>query len=490
MIRRIRPLVAAVLCTGLTACAVGPNYHRPSAPAAPAFREVNGWVPATPAQIVPTHWWSIYHDPVLSRLERQVNVSNQTLKADVAAYYAARAAAGVTRGSLFPSITLGASQTRSGGGAASQFSFGGARTANEFGGSGSWDIDLWGKLRRELQSANAQAQASAADVAAARLSAQTTLAEDYFQMRTAEQQLRLLKLAVKYDRIALRIAQNQVAAGVTTLADVYSARTTLESTQSQEQSAELTRAEMEHAVAVLIGEAPSQLTLTYGTLAAQVPVVPAGLPSRLLQRNPTVAAAERAMDSANAEIGVAEAAWFPSLTLSGSYDFESSVLATLIRASNAVWSYGPSIGENLFNGGATLAQIREARADYDETVAEYRQTVLTTFQEVENDLASLRYLQSEYLEEHQAVADAKKAATLTLNQYRAGVADYTTLLTAQTAALTAEVTLVNLQSQRLVASADLINALGGGWNRSELRQPNDGIRATLSSTVAVPPTKP
>ena len=490
MIRRIRPLVAAALCTGLAACAVGPNYHRPSAPAATAFREVNGWVPATPAKIVPTDWWSIYRDPVLSRLERQVDVSNQTLKADVAAYYAAREAAGVTRGSLFPSITLGAGQTRSGGGAANQFNFGGARTANEFGASGSWDVDLWGKLRRELQSANYQAQASAADVAAARLSAQASLAADYFQMRAAEQQLRLLKMAVKDDRSALRIAQNQVAAGVTTLADVYSARTTLESTQSQEQSAELTRAEMEHAVAVLIGEAPSQLTLAYGTLAAEVPVVPAGLPSRLLQRNPGVAAAERTMASANAQIGVAEAAWFPSLTLSGAYDFESSTLASLISASNAVWSFGPSLAENIFNGGATVALVREARATYDEEVANYRQTVLNTFQQVENDLASLRYLQSEYLEEHQAVVDAKKAATLTLNQYRAGVADYTTLLSAQTAELTAEVTLVSLQSQRLVASVSLINALGGGWDRSELRQPNDGIHATLSSTVSNTVTNP
>ena len=479
----IRPLIAAVLCAGLTACAIGPNYRRPAAPASAAFKESRGWVPASPARIVPTRWWSIYRDPVLSGLERQVAVSNQTLKAAVAAYYAAREAAGVTRGALFPSIALGASQTRSGGGAATQFTFGGARTANQAGASASWDIDLWGKLRRELESANAQAQASAADVAAAKLSAQATLAEDYFQLRAAEQQLRLLRIAVKNDQLSLRIAQNRVAAGVTTLADVYTARTALESTQSQEDTAELTRANLEHAIAVLIGEAPSQLTLTHGTLAAEVPVVPAGVPSRVLLRRPDVAAAERAVASANANIGVAEAAWFPSLTLSGSYDFDSATLSNLIRASNAVWSFGPSLAQNLFNGGATLAQTREARANYDEAVANYRQTVLNAFQQVENDLATLHFLQSEYAEESQAVADARRAEALTLNQYKAGVADYASLLSAQTARLTAEVTLVNLQSQRLVASVDLIDALGGGWRGSRLDQRNDGVRETLNSTV-------
>ena len=484
MMRRLRPLGAAAVCVGLSACAVGPNYRRPSAPPAAMFKEERGWVPATPARIVPSAWWSIYHDPVLAHLERRVDVSNQTLKAAVAAYYAARAAAGVTRGSLFPSIDLGAAQTRSGGGAATQFTFGGARTANEVGASGSWDVDLWGELRRELESANAQAQASAADVAAARLSAQATLAQDYFQLRAAEQQLRYLKLAVKDDKVSLRIAQNRVEAGVTTLADVYSARTTLESTQSQEDTAELTRANLEHAIAVLMGEAPSQLTLRYGRLAAAVPVVPAGVPSRVLLRRPDVAAAERAVASANAQIGVAEAAWFPSLTLSGSYDFDSSALSSLIRASNAVWSFGPSIAENLFNGGATLAQTREARAAYDEAVATYRQTVLDAFQQVENDLATLRYLQSEYAEEQQAVKDAKRAEALTLNQYKAGVADYATLLSAQTARLTAQITLVNLQSERLVASVDLIDAVGGGWSRSQLKRRNDGVRETLGSTVA------
>ncbi len=486
MIRRTSPLLALALCAGLAGCAIGPNYHTPAAPSAARFKAERGWQPAVPARIVPAAWWSVYHDPVLARLERQVEVSNQNLKAAVAAYYVAHEAAAVTRGTLFPSINLSGTQTRSGGGAATQFTFGGARTANQAGAGLAWDVDLWGKLRRELQSANATAQASAAQVAAARLSAQTTLAQDYFQLRAAEQQLRLLKTLVADDRASLRIAENRVKAGVTTLADVYAARTQLESTQAQEDTALLNRATLEHAIAVLIGRAPAELSLAQGHLAARVPVVPAGVPSQLLLRRPDIAAAERSVASANASIGVAEAAWFPSLTLTGSYDFDSSALAGLISASNAVWSYGPQLAFNLFNGGATLAQTREARATFDEAVANYRQTVLGAFQQVENDLASLHFLQDEYAEERQAVADAKRSEALTLNQYKAGVADYASVLTAQTARLNAEITAVNLQSQRLVASAGLIDALGGGWRSGSLRGPNDGVSESLRSTVTSP----
>jgi NodT family efflux transporter outer membrane factor (OMF) lipoprotein len=486
MIRQTSPLLAALLCAGLAGCAIGPNYHRPSAPPAAAFKAARGWQPAVPARIVPSDWWSVYQDPVLDRLERQVAINNQDLKVAVAAYYAAREAAGVTRGSLFPSLGLAASQTRSGGGAATQFTFGGARTANQAGGTGSWDVDLWGKLRRELESANASAQASAADVAAARLSAQTTLAQDYFQLRAAEQQLRLLKTLVADDQASLRIAQNRVNAGVTTLADVYAARTQLESTQAQEDTALMNRATLEHAIAVLIGRSPDELSLAQGHLAARVPVVPAGVPSQLLLRRPDIAAAERAMASANAQIGVAESAWFPSLTLSGSYAFDSAALTGLISASNAVWSYGPQIALNLFNGGATIAQTREARASYDETVAKYRGTVLGAFQQVEDNLASLHFLQDEYAEELRAVADAKRSEALTLNQYKAGVADYASVLTAQVARLNAEITAVNLQSERLASSAGLIDALGGGWNSRSLEQRNDGVSETLKSTVQMP----
>src|SRR6185437_15424984 len=299
----------------------------------------------------------------------------------------------------------------------------GTRTLYEANGNASWDLDIWGKIRRQLESDVSKAQASAADVAAARLSAQASLAEDYFQLRAEEQQLRLLQTSVQDYRVSLQIAQNRANAGVTTLADVYSARTQLESTVAQENTVELDRAKLEHAIAVLTGQAPSQLSIAEGEFTSTVPVVPAGVPSELLLRRPDIAAAERDVESANAEIGVAETAWFPSLTLSGSYGYESSSLSSLIRASNSVWSFGPSLAANLFNGGATLAQIRESRALYDSSVATYRQSVLT----------------------------------------------------AQTARLNAQINALSVQSQRLVASVDLIDATGGGWDSAQLKARNDGV---------------
>ncbi|MGH8169156.1 MAG: efflux transporter outer membrane subunit [Steroidobacteraceae bacterium] len=494
-------LVAASCALALSACAVGPHYHRPAAPPSPVFKEGRGWAPAAPASIS-GKWWTIYDDPVLSSLEGQVEVSNQNLKAAVASYYAAREAVGVTRGSFFPSIGLGAGATRSGGSGSRSTGFAGApgssgssgfilpssgdRTLYDASASASWDLDIWGKIRRELESDVAKSQASAADVAAARLSAQATLAEDYFQLRAAEEQLRLLKTSVQDYQVSLQIAQNRVNAGVTTLADVYSARTQLEATVAQENTVELTRAKLEHAIAVLIGKAPAQLSVAQGEFASTVPVVPAGVPSQLLLRRPDIAAAERDLQSANAQIGVAESAWFPSLTLSGSFGYESSSLATLIRASNSVWSFGPSFAETLFNGGATVAQIRENRALYDSAVATYRQTVLTAFQQVEDDLATLDHLQTEYAQQEQAVADAQRSETLTLNQYKAGVADYATVLTAQTARLSSQITALNVQSERLVASVDLVDAVGGGWDSEQLRARNDGVTESLKSTVQSP----
>ena len=490
-------LIALGCALALSACAVGPNYHRPSVPPSPQFKEGQGWTPATPAQIASEQWWMIYDDPVLSSLEQRVEVSNQNLKAAVASYYAAREAAGVTRGTFFPSIGLAAGATRSGGEGSSTQAFSGlssgaptgstrsnTRTLYDANANASWDLDIWGKIRRELESDVSKAQASAADVAAARLSAQATLAEDYFQLRAEEEELRLLKTSVQNYTVSLQIAQNRVNAGVTTLADVYSARTQLENTVAQENTIELDRAKLEHAIAVLIGEAPSELSVRQGEFTSTVPVVPAGMPSQLLLRRPDIAAAERDVESANAEIGVAESAWFPSLTLSGSLGYESSSsLSRLIRASNQVWSFGPSLAENLFNGGATVAQIRENRALYDSAVATYRQTVLTAFQQVEDDLATLNYLQTEYAQQQQAVVDAEKSETLTLNQYKAGVADYASVLTAQTARLNSQITALNVQSERLVASADLVDALGGGWGSAELRAHNDGITETVKSTV-------
>lgn len=486
----VRIAIGTACALAMAACAVGPNYHRPSAPPSPAFKSGQRWKPATPAQVTNEQWWSIYDDPTLSALEQQVEVSNQNVKEAVANYYAAREATAVDESGFFPQITLGGNGTHSGG--AGQFNTGVSgfqhvgsttRTVYEADASGSWDIDIWGKLRREVESDVAKAQADAADIAAARLSAQNTLAADYFQLRAAEQELRILKTTVQEYRVSLQIAQNQVNAGTTTLADVYSARTQLEDTIAQENSVELTRDEMEHAIAVLIGKAPSQVAIAQGEFTSTVPVVPAGVPSQLLLRRPDIAASERALQSANAQIGVAEAAWFPSLTLTGSYGYESSSLSTLIRASNNVWSFGPSLAETLFNAGATYAQTKEERALYDSAVASYRETVLTAFQQVENDLATLRHLETEYAQDQAAVVDAQRSAALTLNQYRAGTVAYTSVIVADGTLFNAQITALNVQSERLVASADLVDAIGGGWDSAQLQARDYGVTETLKSTV-------
>jgi NodT family efflux transporter outer membrane factor (OMF) lipoprotein len=485
---RTLPALAAVLA--LAACAVGPNYRRPEAPVEPAFKEDQGWKPATPGEIQGDKpWWSIYNDPLLDSLEHQVEVSNQTLKADEAAYRAAVEAIGVDRGSLFPSVTVTGANTRSGSASGVNQAIttasgttvttgtggNGRRSIYSAGAQASWSIDIWGRIRRLVESDVAKAQASAADVAAARLSAQITLAEDYFQLRAADEQTRLYQTEIDDFKGALTITQNQVKAGTTTLADVYAAETQLESTQASAVGVQLTRAKFEHAIAVLIGKPPSELAVDVGSFTTTVPVVPAGIPSALLERRPDIAAAERLVASANALIGVAEAAWFPSLTLTGSYGFSSSVLPGLLKAGNSLWSFGPSLAENVFNGGATLAQTREARANYDGAVATYRQTVLSAFQAVEDDLVTLRVLEQQGQLQESAVKDARLSEQLILNQYKSGIVAYSSVITSQTTRLVDEISLLSIESQRLVSSVDLISQVGGGWDAAQLNQTDRGV---------------
>jgi NodT family efflux transporter outer membrane factor (OMF) lipoprotein len=479
----------SLLTLALAACAVGPNYRRPAAPVAPAYKEDQGWKPATPGEIQSDEpWWSIYNDPLLDSLEKQVEVSNQTLKANEAAYRSAEAAIGVDRGTLFPSVSVTGGATRSGSGSgvnqAITTSSGttvttgagrGNRTIYSAGAQASWSIDVWGRIRRLVESDVAKAQASAADVAAARLSAQIALAEDYFQLRAADEQMRLYQTEIDDFKNALTITQNQVKAGITTLADVYAAQTQLESTRASAVNVQLTRAKFEHAIAVLIGKPPSELAIDPGSFTTTVPVVPRGVPSTLLERRPDIAAAERNVASANALVGVAEAAWFPSLTLSGTYGFSSNVLPGLLKASNSLWSFGPSLAENLFNGGATLSQNREARANYDEAVATYRQTVLAAFQSVEDALVTLRVLEQQGQLQESAVNDARLSEQLTFNQYKSGVVAFSSVITAQTTRLVDEISLLSIESQRLVSSVDLISQLGGGWDAAQLNQADRGV---------------
>lgn len=487
---RSPPLLPALCALLLAGCKVGPNYHRPEAAAASAYKEDQGWTPARPAQIPDDErWWSIYNDPQLDALERQVIVSNQNLKAAEAAYRSAAAQVGIDRGPLLPAVSVNGVNTRSGGGSG----FGQGVTTGtgttvttnntsrnsiySAGAQASWQLDIWGRIRRIVESDLAKAQVSAADVAAARLSAQIALAQDYFQLRAADEQRRLYADSIKAFQASLTIARNQVKAGITTMADVYSAETELESTQASDVSVELTRAKLEHAIAVLVGKRPEDLSIGQGDFNRDVPVVPPGVPSELLQRRPDIAAAERTMASANALIGVAEAAWYPSLTLSGSYGFTSTRLPGLFNVGNSLWSFGPTLAETVFNGGARLNTNAQARANYEEAVANYRQTVLAAFQAVEDDLSSLRVLEEQARLQATAVEDARKSEALTLNQYKSGIVVYTTLLTAQTTRLAAEISLLGIRSQQLVSSVDLVSQLGGGWRADELERADRGIAA-------------
>ena len=454
----------------LAACSVGPDYQRPSAPTTATYKETADWKPATPkAAASGQPWWSIYDDPTLDRLESQVNVSNQNLKAVEAAYRQAVAVVAENRASFFPSIGIDPAMTRS---KPTTGSFGGGRIRNSFSlpVDASWVIDIWGQVRRTVESATATAQADAAQLAAARLSAQATLAQDYFQLRVNDAQHKLLEDTVAAYTVQLRITRNKYDAGNAAKSDMAQAQATLENARSQMVALGVARAQLEHAIAVLIGQPPASFALapTPASLALQVPVAPAGVPSTLLERNPTVAQAERQMAAANAQIGVAVAGYFPSLTLTGSYGFTSSMLDTLLRASSLTWSFGPQIAANIFNGGLTTAQVEAAHAAYDESVANYRQSALTAFQGVEDNLAALKVLQDQAQVQDAAVASASEAERLILNQYRAGTVDYTSVVTAEATALGDRQTALSVLQSRLNASVLLVENLGGGWSSAEL----------------------
>jgi NodT family efflux transporter outer membrane factor (OMF) lipoprotein len=459
-------------------CAVGPNYHRPAAANPQRFKEAEGWKPAEPREAASaSDWWSIYGDATLDSLEKQIDISNQTLKASEAAWRQATALVSQARAGLFPTIGVTALGTRSGGqgGRANAAQLGGTvaplvHPVNEFElvGNASWDIDIWGKIRRTIESDVANAQASEADLAAARLSAQATLASDYIQLRVAEEQQQLLGKTVEGYRRSLEITENQYHVGVVAKADVITAQTQLEGAQSQQIAIGVTRATLEHAIAVLIGKAPADFSLPPATLGATVPVVPAGVPSSLLERRPDIAGAERRMAAANAQVGVAIAAYFPDLTLTGTYGFASNMVSGLVHASNNFWSFGGTATETLLDFGARPAQVRQARAAYDATVANYRQTVLTAFQQVEDELATLRILEKQVDVQEQTVKSADLAVQLTLNQYRAGTVSYTAVVTAQAVALGDAETLLTIRQNRLVASVALVQALGGGWDAHSL----------------------
>jgi len=475
---------AAALVAALSGgCAVGPNYHRPSAPVPQRFKEAEGWKPAEPREAASgSNWWSVYDDATLDSLEKQIDVSNQTLKASEAAWRESVALVSEARAGLFPVIGANATGSRSGGPGAGATVGVGATAApqshpkNQFelAGTASWDIDVWGRIRRTLESAVANARASEADLAAARLSAQAQLAIDYIALRVADEQQHLLDETVEAYKRSLEITQNQYHVGVVAKVDVITAETQLDGAESQRIAVGVTRATLEHAIAVLIGKAPGDFSLAPATLGATVPVVPIGVPSALLERRPDIAAAERRMAAANAQVGIAISAYFPDLTLNGSFGYVSSVVSGLVKAPNNLWSFGGSASDTLLDFGARPAQVRQARAAYDAAVANYRQTVLTAFQQVEDELATLRILEQQVQVQEETVKSANLAVQLTLNQYKAGTVAYTAVITSQTIALADAQTLLNIRQSRLTASSTLIEALGGGWTGASPGQSTGG----------------
>ena len=457
-----RQIIALATCTLMTSgCAVSPTYQRPSAATPDAYKEAQNWLPAAPADALDRGpWWMLFGDPILNELAARVEVSNQNVAAAAAAYAQARALVREQRASLFPVVALNGSASKSGGGANSTRS-----NATNYQASigGSWEPDVWGRLSRGVDSASASAEASAADLASAQLSARGELATNYFSLRQTDEQAALLKTTISGYQRSLQITQNRYAAGIAAKTDVLQAQTQLANAQSDELGLSRQRAQLEHAIAVLIGRAPADFTLAPAPWNAEVPEVPLGVPSTLLQRRPDIAAAERRVAVANEQIGIAQSAFYPSLNLNASYGFGASRVADIFNASSSFWSLGLSAAEVIFNAGATRARVSGAEAAHDAAVAHYRQAVLVAFQDVEDQLAATRVLAQQQELRRQASQAADEAETQVLNRYRAGQVSYTEVVTAQATALSARRALVQAQADRKTTAVALIQSLGGGW---------------------------
>ncbi|MEO8629822.1 MAG: efflux transporter outer membrane subunit, partial [Betaproteobacteria bacterium] len=435
-----------------TACTVGPDYVKPATQAPVAFKESQGWKVAQPKDAIERgKWWEAFADPELNALAAQVQFGNYNVAAAEAQFRQARSLVQQARSTYFPTVTAGASVTRS----RTSSNLGrisppiGTVTDYQLPVDATWEIDLWGRIRRSVEANRANAQASAADVESIRLSAQAELAQDYFLLRALDSQKQLLdQSAAAYER-SLTLTKNRHAGGIASRADVAQAETQLRTTQAQAIDVGVQRAQLEHAIAILIGKAPADFSLPMAPLTAIPLTMPAGLPSELLERRPDVAAAERRLASANAQIGIAEAAYYPTLTLGGTFGFESTDFSKWLSLPSRFWSIGPSIAQTVFDAGLRRARTDQARGLYDQTIAQYRQTVLTGFQEVEDNLAALRILEQEADVQSAAVKAAEESVALTNNQYKAGIVSYLNVVIAQTAALNNERTQVDIQGRRL-----------------------------------------
>jgi len=500
-------LAAAVAAALLGGCAVGPNYHRPSAPVPTRFKEAQGWKPAEPREVASgSDWWSVYEDQTLDGLEKQIDVSNQTLKASEASWREAVALIAEARSEFFPIIGVTATGTRSGGPGASAANVGAgaaaaalSRPKNQFelAGTGSWDIDIWGKIRRTLEANIASARASEAELAAARLSAQATLASDYIELRVSDEQQQLLDETVEAYKRSLQITQNQYKVGVAAKTDVITAETQLEGAESQQIAVGVTRATLEHALAVLVGKPPGDFALPRATLGTLVPVVPLGVPSALLERRPDIAAAERTVAAANAEIGVNVAGYFPQVTLTGEAGTQAVEFSQLFSGPTFFWSVGPEIAQTLFNGGKTHGLVQESQESYQADVAAYRQTVLTAFQQVQDNLTGLLVLKDELVASQSAVKSAQTSLDVATNEYKAGTEDYLFVITAQATLLSDQVNEVNLRTREMTTAVLLVQALGGGWDKSMMPNthqvsdvPEAQAQINNAKPAALPAAKP
>jgi NodT family efflux transporter outer membrane factor (OMF) lipoprotein len=459
----------------LLSCTVGPDYQRPTANVPAEFKELKGWKIAQPKdQQLTGNWWELFKDAELNRLEAQVNISNQSLAQAEAQFRQSQSLVQEATAAYFPTATGTATANRFRAASGQSVAVQGVKNLFGMAMSMAWEPDLWGGVRRQVEANEANAQASHATLQALKLSTHALLAQNYFQLRGLDAEKKLLDdTSVAYQKI-LTINQNRYAAGVIGKPDITQAQTQLASTQAQAVDVQIARAKLEHAIAMLIGKAPAELTITNAGLTASVPVIPVTIPSELLERRPDIAVAERQVAAANAQIGVAKAAYFPTISLSATKGTQSRELSSLLSTAARYWALGPAaMAVPLFNGGLTGAQMDAAINGFDASVAAYRQSVLVSFQEVEDQLSTLRLLAEEIQRQQQAVTAARESVALIDNQYKAGTVNYLNVMVAQGVALNNEKTAVDLQSQQLQAAVLLVKALGGGWHNSDIPKAGD-----------------
>jgi NodT family efflux transporter outer membrane factor (OMF) lipoprotein len=462
-------------------CNIGPKYHRAPVDTPPVYKELDGWKVAQPQDTsIRGNWWELFGDPQLNAIEEQVNVSNQNIAAAAANFLVARAMVKEARAQLFPTVTVNPGVTWERPSAtlrSNNSGTGGTGTTSTSTGTfadyilpfdASYQVDLWGKIRNQVNANIYAAQASAADLQNVRLTAQAEVAVDYYQIRAQDSQIQLLDETVKAYQVSLDLTQALFQTGIDSDQSVAQAETQLETTQAQATNLGILRAQFEHAIALLVGKPASSFSIPVDPLNASPPDIPVGVPSQLLERRPDVAAGERSMAQANAQIGVARAAYFPSLTLSASAGLESSSISKLFTWPSRFFSVGPQMSETIYDGGLRRATMQQFRANYDETIANYRQDVLTAFQQVEDNLASLRILSQELQQQDAAVKSAQRNLTIAMARYRTGLDPYLDVITAQTALLGNQETAVSLRMEQMTSSVQLIEALGGGWDASQL----------------------